>query len=190
MLSAWTRDENCPWIVFICFNASENQQLLFPFVKLIFWLNRNNQQDATLQQNLLFQSLLKAQHVSSGILLIIRSSKLYLQHLVYIPIWWPAVDNGRSPGWWFIWIKYKTPVPSRILNRNHQQDATLQKNLLFQSLLKAQHVSSGVLLIIRSSKLYLQHLVYIPMWWPAVDNGRSPGWWFIWIKYKTPVPKG
>jgi hypothetical protein len=32
-------------------------------------------------------------------------------------------------------------------------------------------------LIIRSSELYLQPLVYIPMWWPAVakaDNGRSP----------------
>jgi hypothetical protein len=37
-------------------------------------LSRNNQQDATLQQNLLFHHSLKAQHVSSGILLIIRSS--------------------------------------------------------------------------------------------------------------------
>jgi hypothetical protein len=35
----------------------------------------------------LFQSLLKAQHVSSGTPLIIRSSKLYLQSLVYIHIW-------------------------------------------------------------------------------------------------------
>jgi len=34
--------------------------------------------------------------------------------------------------------------------------------------LKAQHVSSGIPLIIRSSKLYLQPLVYIRMWWPAV----------------------
>ena len=34
----------------------------------------NNQQDATLWQNLLFHRPLKAQHVSSGILLIIRSS--------------------------------------------------------------------------------------------------------------------
>ena len=43
--------------------------------------------------------------------------------------------------------------------------------------MKAQHVSSGTPLIIRSSKLYLQPLVHIPMWWPAVvslDNGRSP----------------
>ena len=52
--------------------------------------------------------------------------------------------------------------------------------------LKAQHVSSGRPLIIRSSKLYLQPLVYIRMWWPAVvkseweldltwlDYGRSP----------------
>jgi len=37
-------------------------------------LSRNNQQDATLQQNLLFHRLLTAQHVSSGIPLIIRSS--------------------------------------------------------------------------------------------------------------------
>jgi len=37
-------------------------------------------------------------------------------------------------------------------------------NLLFQSFLKAQHVSSGPPLIIRSTKLYLQPLVYIHMW--------------------------
>jgi len=34
--------------------------------------------------------------------------------------------------------------------------------------LQAQHVSSSIPLIIRSSKLYLQPLVYIPMWWPVV----------------------
>jgi len=47
--------------------------------------------------------------------------------------------------------------------------------------LKAQHVSSGTPLIIRSSN-YLQPLVYIRMWWQAVvkpewlrrDYGRSP----------------
>jgi len=38
----------------------------------------------------IFQSLLKAQHVSSGTPLIIRSSKLYLQALIYMPIWCPA----------------------------------------------------------------------------------------------------
>ena len=38
--------------------------------------------------------------------------------------------------------------------------------------LKAQHVSSGTPLIIRSSKLYLQPLVYIPMWWPAVAKAE------------------
>ena len=41
-------------------------------------------------------------------------------------------------------------------------------DLLFQSLLNAQHVSGGTQLIIRSSKMCLQSLVYIPMWWPAV----------------------
>jgi hypothetical protein len=40
---------------------------------------------------------------------------------------------------------------------------------------KAQHVSSGIPLIIRSSKLYLQPLVYIHMWWPAVvQPGQRP----------------
>ena len=36
------------------------------------WLNRNTQQDAALWYKLLFQSLLNAQHVSSGTQLIIR----------------------------------------------------------------------------------------------------------------------
>jgi hypothetical protein len=41
-------------------------------------------------------------------------------------------------------------------------------------LLKAQHVSSGIPLIIRSSsKMYLQPLVYIHMLWPAVIQA---GW--------------
>ena len=42
--------------------------------------------------------------------------------------------------------------------------------------LKAQHVSSGTRPIIRSSKLYLQPLVYIPMSPPplSLDNGQSP----------------
>ena len=41
--------------------------------------------------------------------------------------------------------------------------------------MKAQHVSSGIPLIIRSTKLYLQPLVYISMWWPAVvQPGQRP----------------
>jgi hypothetical protein len=42
--------------------------------------------------------------------------------------------------------------------------------------LKAQHVLSGILLIIRSSKLYLQPLVYIPMWWPAWVPTQPAQW--------------
>jgi hypothetical protein len=42
------------------------------------------------------QIFLKAQHVSSGTPLIIRSSKLYLQPLVYIHIFPLGLDNGRS----------------------------------------------------------------------------------------------
>jgi hypothetical protein len=38
--------------------------------------------------------------------------------------------------------------------------------------LKAQYVSSGTLLIIRSSKLYLQPLVYMPMWRLAVAKAE------------------
>jgi hypothetical protein len=38
------------------------------------------------------------------------------------------------------------------------------ENLLFQNLLRAQHVSNGTPLIIRSYKLYLHPLVYIHMW--------------------------
>jgi len=43
--------------------------------------------------------------------------------------------------------------------------------------LKAQYVSRGTPLIIRSSKLYLQPLVYIPMWWPVVAKAT----WQLWI---------
>jgi len=39
--------------------------------------------------------------------------------------------------------------------------------------LKVQHVSNDIPLIIRSSKLYLESLVYIPMWRPAVVQA---GW--------------
>jgi len=39
---------------------------------------------------------------------------------------------------------------------------------IIPKLLKTQRVSSGTPLIIRSSKPYLQPVVYIPMWWPVV----------------------
>jgi hypothetical protein len=38
---------------------------------------------------------LKAQHVAIGTLLIIRSSKLYFQPLIYIPIWLPTVAKAE-----------------------------------------------------------------------------------------------
>jgi hypothetical protein len=38
-----------------------------------------------------FKVFLKVQHVSSGTPLIIRRSKLYLQPLINMPIWWSAV---------------------------------------------------------------------------------------------------
>jgi hypothetical protein len=47
---------------------------------------------------------------------------------------------------------------------NKKNGEIKRKELLFQILLKAEHVSSSTPLIIRSSKLYLQPLVYTPMW--------------------------
>jgi hypothetical protein len=48
--------------------------LIFMVPCFVVWLRINNQQDATLWRNLLFQHSLTAQHVSSGTPLIIRSS--------------------------------------------------------------------------------------------------------------------
>jgi hypothetical protein len=72
--------------------------------------------------------------------LIIRSSKLYLQPLVYIPMWWPAVvkaewemddgewihfplslDNGRSPHGYInqrLQIQFRAPDDERCTARN------------------------------------------------------------------------
>jgi hypothetical protein len=44
----------------------------------------------------IISKFLKTQHVSSGTPLIIRSSKLYLQPLVYMPIWWTAVAKLKN----------------------------------------------------------------------------------------------
>jgi hypothetical protein len=77
----------------------------------------------------IFQNLLKAQHVSSGIPLLNRSTKLYLQPLVYIHIWWPAVvQPGQRPvttwvykpeaadtvwsSWWWAVCRSKRVEPS------------------------------------------------------------------------------
>jgi hypothetical protein len=69
-------------------------------------------------------------------------------------------------------------VHRRLLSRNTNK-MQLCNRIYF---LKAQHVSSGTPLIIRSSKLYLQPMVYMTIWWPAIakhfplslGNGRSP----------------
>ena len=72
---------------------------------------------------------MKAQYVSSDIPLIIRSSNVYLQPLVYIPIWWPAVvQAGQRPvtiggykpkaantnwsSWWWAVCRWKHVEPS------------------------------------------------------------------------------
>jgi len=56
---------------------------------------------------------------------------------------------------------------SSFLSRNTNK-TQLVIEFIIPKLLKAQHVLTGTPLIIRSPKLYLQPLVYIPMWWPAV----------------------
>jgi len=48
-------------------------------------------------------------------------------------------------------LKTSCGIASIQLSRNNQQNATLYYNLLFYRSLEAQHVSSGILLIIRSS---------------------------------------
>jgi hypothetical protein len=75
---------------------------------------------------------------------------------------------------WYSWI-----CALWMMRYKYQQDAALQQNLPFQSLSKAQHVSSRTPLIIRSSKLCLQHLVYIPMWWLAIAKAEWENQWCI-----------
>jgi len=115
--------------------------------------------------------LLKAQHVSSGIPLIIRSSKLYLQPLVYIHIWWPAVVKSQTFNWKLNMFRaaYRSSsgAPNCICSLWFTYTCGDRPLSSLRLLLKAQHVSSGIPLIIRSSKFYLQPLVYIHMWWPA-----------------------
>jgi hypothetical protein len=58
---------------------------------------------------------LKAQHVLSGTPLIIRSSKLYLQPLVYMPIWAykPEGTNTIQSSWWWAVCRSKHVEPSK-----------------------------------------------------------------------------
>ena len=55
-------------------------------------------------------------------------------------------------------------VHRRLLSRNTNKIQLCNRIYYSKVFLKAQHVSSGTPLIIRSSKLYLQPLVYIPIW--------------------------
>jgi hypothetical protein len=63
-------------------------------------------------------------------------------------------------------------VHRRLLSRNTNKMQLCNRIYYSKVYLKAQHVSSGTPLIIRSSKLYLQPLVYIPIWWPAVAKAE------------------
>jgi len=73
-------------------------------------------------------------------------------------------------------------VQRRLLSTNTNKMHLCNRIYYSKVFLKAQHFSSGIPLFIRSSKLYLQPLVYMPIWEPAVDvecplslgNGRSP----------------
>jgi len=52
-------------------------------------------------------------------------------------------------------VDYSVEIPTR---------CSFVIEFIIPEFLKAQHVSSGTPLIIRSSKLYLQPLVYMPIW--------------------------
>ena len=64
-------------------------------------------------------------------------------------------------------------VHDRLLSRNANKMQLCNRIYYSKVFLKAQHVSSGTLLIIRSSKLYLQPMAYMPMWRLAVAKA---GW--------------
>jgi len=51
-----------------------------------------------------------------------------------------------------------------ILSRNTNKMQLCNRIYYSKVFLNVQHVSSGTSLMIRSSKLYLQPLVYMPMW--------------------------
>ena len=91
--------------------------LIFIYPCIVVWISRNNQQDATLLQNLFFQRLLNAQHVW-----ISRNNQqdaTLLQNLLF-----QRLLNAQH-----VWI-----------SRNNQQVATLLQNLLFPRLLNAPHI--------------------------------------------------
>jgi hypothetical protein len=58
------------------------------------------------------KNLLKAQHVSSGIPLIIRSSKLYLQRPVTTWVYKPEAANTVWSSWWWAVCRSKHVEPS------------------------------------------------------------------------------
>ena len=64
-------------------------------------------------------------------------------------------------------VDYSVEIPTR---------CSFVIEFIIPKFLKAQHVSSGTPLIIRSSKLYLQPLVYTPIWWPAVTGCTFCAW--------------
>ena len=68
---------------------------------------------------------------------------------------------------------WKVCVLFILLSRNTNKMQPCNRIYYSKVLLKAQHVSSGTPLIIRTSKMYLQPLVYIHMWWPAINKADS-----------------
>jgi len=63
-------------------------------------------------------------------------------------------------------------VHRKLLSRNTNRMQLCNTIYYSKFFLKAQHVSSGPPLIIRSSKLCLHPLVYMPIWWQAVANAE------------------
>jgi len=63
-------------------------------------------------------------------------------------------------------------VHHRLLSRNTNKMQLCNRIYYSKVFLKAQHVLSDTPLIIRSCKLYMQPLVYMPIWWPAVAKAE------------------
>jgi hypothetical protein len=66
-------------------------------------------------------------------------------------------------------------IPDTVLSRNTNKIQLCNRINYSKVFLKAQHVSNGTPLIIRSSKLYLQPLVYVLIWWPTVAKFEWAG---------------
>ena len=102
---------------------------------------------------------LKAHHVSSGTPLIIGSSKLYLQPLVYMPIWWPA----------FAKAEWAQPWQRPVAIRGYKSEAANTVwNSRWRAVCRSKHVEP--LKKLWNNKFYYK---------------AAPCWYFYWVSTVT-----